>query len=181
MIGAAAMSLSSFFVVSNALRLNMFKPDDASHDKSLKVQAAVNADGRLLGSKDKADDDSSNGASAVKADKADNSDNCRGGLEHNDNSCCSSSNSGSICMNDSSIADNNKEEDTMQKTINIDGMMCHHCEMAVQKALEALDNVRHAEVSHEKGTAVVDLSADVPNDVLKKAVEDKDYTVKSIA
>ena len=154
MIGAAAMSLSSFFVVSNALRLNMFKPDDASHDKSLKVQAAVNADGRLLGSKDKAEEDG--------------------------NSRCSS-NSDSICMNDSSIADNNKEEDTMQKTINIEGMMCHHCEMAVQKALEALDNVRHAEVSHEKGTAVVDLSADVPNDVLKKAVEDKDYTVKSIA
>ena len=166
MIGAAAMSLSSFFVVSNALRLNMFKPDDASHDKSLKVQAAVNADGKLLGSKDKTED--------------------------NGNSCCSS-NSGSICSNNiGSIADNNsktvssnnalsKEENTMQKTINIEGMMCHHCEMAVQKALEALDNVNHAEVSHEKGTAVVDLSADVPNDVLKKAVEDKDYTVKSIA
>ena len=144
----------------------MFKPDDASHDKSLKVQAAVNADGKLLGSKDKTED--------------------------NGNSCCSS-NSGSICSNNiGSSADNNsktvssnnalsKEENTMQKTINIEGMMCHHCEMAVQKALEALDNVNHAEVSHEKGTAVVDLSADVPNDVLKKAVEDKDYTVKSIA
>lgn len=68
----------------------------------------------------------------------------------------------------------------MKKTINIEGMMCVHCEMAVKKALEAVDEVKSAEVSHEKGTAVVELNAEVPDEVLKKAVEDKDYSVKSI-
>ncbi len=67
------------------------------------------------------------------------------------------------------------------KTMNIEGMMCAHCEATVRKALEALDGVTKAEVSHEKGTAVVSLSADVADEVLKKAVEDKDYTVKGIA
>lgn len=68
----------------------------------------------------------------------------------------------------------------MEKTLEITGMMCGHCEMAVKKALEAIDCVVSADVSHEKGTAVVTLSKEVSNDVLKKAVEDKDYTVTSI-
>ena len=75
---------------------------------------------------------------------------------------------------------NNKEENKMTKTINIEGMMCAHCEKTVKGALEALENVTSAEVSHEKGTAVVELSGDVADDVLKKAVEDKDYTVTGI-
>ena len=68
----------------------------------------------------------------------------------------------------------------MKKTLKIEGMMCCHCEARVKKALEALDGVTSAEVSHEKGTAIVTLANDVPNDVLKKAVEEQDYTVVSI-
>ena len=68
----------------------------------------------------------------------------------------------------------------MTKTIKIEGMMCGHCEAAVKKALEALDQVDAAEVSHEAGTAVVTLSSEVSDDVLKKAVEDKDYRVVGI-
>jgi Cu2+-exporting ATPase len=69
----------------------------------------------------------------------------------------------------------------MKKTIKIDGMMCEHCEATVKKALEALDGVDSADVSHTAGQAVVSMSSDVADDVLKKAVEDKDYEVKSIA
>lgn len=69
----------------------------------------------------------------------------------------------------------------MEKTMKIEGMMCGHCEARVKKALEAVDGVAVAEVSHEKGTAVVTLTADVADEVLKKAVEDQDYTVKGIA
>ena len=68
----------------------------------------------------------------------------------------------------------------MTKTINIEGMMCGHCEMSVKKALEALDGVTGAEVSHEKGTAVVSFDTEVADDVLKKAVEDKDYKVTAV-
>lgn len=110
MLGAAAMSLSSFFVCMNALRLNTFSMHDASKD--------------------------------IKRKK--------------------------------------KEKKTMEKTLEITGMMCGHCEMAVKKALEAVDGVESADVCHEKGTAVVTLSKEVSNDVLKKTVEDKDYTVTSI-
>lgn len=110
MLGAAAMSLSSFFVCMNALRLNTFSMHDASKD--------------------------------IKRKK--------------------------------------KEKKTMEKTLEITGMMCGHCEMAVKKALEAVDGVESADVSHEKGTAVITLSKEVSNDVLKKTVEDKDYTVTNI-
>ena len=68
----------------------------------------------------------------------------------------------------------------MTKTMKIEGMMCGHCENRVKKVLEAIDGVESAEVSHEAGTAVVTLSSDVADDVLKKAVEDQDYTVKGI-
>ena len=68
----------------------------------------------------------------------------------------------------------------MEKTLTIEGMMCTHCETRVKKALEALDNVTQAQVSHEKGTAVVTLSGDVSNDTLKQAVEAQDYPVTDI-
>ena len=68
----------------------------------------------------------------------------------------------------------------MEKTMKIEGMMCGHCEAAVKKALEGLEEVTEAIVSYEKGTAIVKLSSDVSNDVLKKTVEDKDYTVVSV-
>ena len=115
MFGAAAMSLSSFCVVTNALRLNWFKMYDASKDKKIK--------------------------SKVKE------------IE---------------------------EEKTMTKTMKIEGMMCGHCEATVKKTLEAIEGVEVAEVSHENGTAVVTLAAEVADEVLKKAVEDKDYKVTGI-
>ena len=118
MFGAAAMSLSSFCVVSNALRLNLFKMYDASKDKKLK---------------------------AKKEKKR-----------------------------------SNKEDKTMKKIMHIEGMMCGHCEAAVKKALEALPQVDEAVVSHEAGKAELTLNAEIADDVLKKTVEDKDYTVTSV-
>lgn len=123
MFGAAAMSLSSFCVVTNALRLNLFKLHDASRDK--------------------------------KRDRV------------------------SISLETAKIQPK-KEQEIMEKTLTIEGMMCTHCEARVKKALEALENVTQAQVSHEKGTAVVTLSADVPNDTLKQAVEAQDYPVTKI-
>jgi copper chaperone CopZ len=72
------------------------------------------------------------------------------------------------------------EENNMEKTMKIEGMMCGHCEASVKKALEALAQVDAAEVSHEKGTAVVTLNAEIDNELLKKAVEEKDYKVVSV-
>lgn len=135
MWGAAAMSLSSVFVVSNALRLNLFDMFSTKHDKKLRHPAQTGPDGTILG---------------TTADHAD---------------------------------DNNKkhtEENEMTKTIKIEGMMCEHCEMTVKKALEALDGVDKAEVSHTAGQAVVTLSGDVADDTMKNAVEAKDYTVTAI-
>ena len=129
MFGAAAMSLSSFCVVTNALRLNLFNMHDAKKDKKLKNPAII---------KELVDNNKTN---------------------HNQE---------------------NKEIGTMKKTMKIEGMMCGHCEATVKKALEGLDGVTSAEVSHEAGTAVVELSADVTDDVLKKTVEDKDYKVTAI-
>ena len=123
MFGAAAMSLSSFCVVTNALRLNLFKLHDASRDK--------------------------------KRDLV------------------------SISLETAKIQPK-KEQEIMEKTLTIEDMMCTHCEARVKKALEALENVTQAQVSHEKGTAVVTLSADVPNDTLKQAVEAQDYPVTKI-
>lgn len=115
MFGAAAMSLSSFCVVTNALRLNLFKLYDPHKDHKIKNKIQEE-----------------------------------------------------------------KEKEVMNKTMKIEGMMCGHCEAAVKKALEAIEGVDTAEVSHEKGTAVVTLNADVSDDTLKKVVEDKDYKVTEI-
>ncbi|MCR4703354.1 MAG: heavy metal translocating P-type ATPase [Saccharofermentans sp.] len=124
MFGAAAMSLSSFTVCMNALRLNLVKPYDTNRDKALSdIRNRLNE------------------------------------LEIN----------------------NEKEINTMEKTITIEGMMCGHCEATVKKALESLDGVVSADVSHDKGTAVVALEKDVADDVLTKAVEDKDFKVTGIA
>ena len=129
MFGAAAMSLSSFCVVTNALRLNLFNMHDAKKDKKLKNPAII---------KELVDNNKTN------------------------------------------YNQENKEIGTMKKTMKIEGMMCGHCEATVKKALEGLDGVTSAEVSHEAGTAVVELSTDVADDVLKKTVEDKDYKVTAI-
>ena len=129
MIGAAAMSLSSFFVCTNALRLNLVNIRDPRRDRPIKRDIPA--------------------LSAVISDIQ-------------------------------SYFDERKNK-TMTKTMTIEGMMCSHCEANVKKALEAVEGVTAAEVSHEKGTAVVELSADVADDVLRAAVEAKDYKVKGIA
>ena len=129
MFGAAAMSLSSFCVVTNALRLNFFGMYDAKKDKKIKNQVTLQT-----------------------------------------------VNAKSQMQNKSK----EKENHTMEKTMEIKGMMCGHCEATVKKALEALPQVEEAIVSHEKGTAVVKLNAEIADETLKKTVEDKDYQVVSV-
>ncbi len=131
MFGAAAMSLSSFCVVSNALRLNLFDLHSTKHDHPLKNASALPA--------------------ALTQPAA---------VEDKERTI--------------------KEDMTMKKTLHVEGMMCGHCEARVKKALEALPEVTEAVVSHEAGTAVVTLSAEVSDDVLKKTVEDQDYKVTGI-
>ena len=131
MFGAAAMSLSSFCVVTNALRLNWCKVYDSKRDRKIKSKYAMSVS--VL----------------------------RGVQQDTDEA-------------------NHKEDMTMEKTMKIEGMMCGHCEAAVKKALEALDGVSEAIVSHEKGTAIVKLNADVADDVLKETVEAKDYKVTEV-
>ena len=131
MLGAAAMSLSSFCVVTNALRLNLF---DAGERKSPDQDRSISS--------------SQTGAAEDAASV--------------------------------SNTNNESEEKLMQKTMKIEGMMCPHCEAAVKKALEALEGVEAAEVSHEAGTAVVSMTAEVADAVLKEAVEAKEYKVTGI-
>ena len=128
MLGAAAMSISSFTVCMNALRINLVKPYESRHDRA---------------------------KSNVR--------NMSGEIENE--------------FNKITIKENNK----MEKTITIEGMMCGHCEATVKKALEALEGVISADVSHDKGTAVVALEKDVADDILTKAVEDKDFKVTGIS
>ena len=164
MFGAAAMSLSSFCVVTNALRLNLFKMHDASKDHPMRKRAekAANKGG----------------------DKAENAGAVRTGAEDN-RSIGQTANENETVSKEMQKSENQKnninmEGITMTKTMNIEGMMCGHCEARVKKALEALAGVESAEVSHEKGTAVVNMSADVADDTLKEAVEAQDYKVDSI-
>ncbi len=164
MFGAAAMSLSSFCVVTNALRLNLFKMHDASKDHPMRKRAekAVNKGG----------------------EKAENAGAVRMGAEDT-RSIGQTANGNETVSKEMKKSENQKnninmEGITMIKTMNIEGMMCGHCEARVKKALEALAGVESAEVSHEKGTAVVSMSADVADDTLKEAVEAQDYKVDSI-
>ena len=124
MFGAAAMSLSSFCVVSNALRLNFFNMRNGAKDKKIKTKNHGNPK--------------------------------------------------------EAHVEKDKEEKNMEKIMNIEGMMCGHCEARVKKCLENLPEVKEAVVSHEKGTAVVELNGEISDEVLKKTVEDQDYTVTGI-
>ena len=164
MFGAAAMSLSSFCVVTNALRLNLFKMHDASKDHPMRKRAekAANKGG------EKAEN-----AGAVRMGAEDTR---SIGQTANGNETVSKE----MQKSESQKNHINMEGITMTKTMNIEGMMCGHCEARVKKALEALAGVESAEVSHEKGTAVVSMSADVADDTLKEAVEAQDYKVDSI-
>ena len=134
MFGAAAMSLSSFCVVSNALRLNLFDLHSTRHDHKTASPAAAPVQ------------------SAAENNK----------------------------KSDAEAPEVKTEDHTMKKTLKVEGMMCGHCEARVKKALEALPEVDEAVVSHEAGTAIVTLNAEVADDVLKKAVEDQDYKVTGI-
>ena len=135
MFGAAAMSLSSFCVVSNALRLNLFDLHSTKHDRKPKSAALPAAPVQPAAAE--------NTAEPVSAPVV-------------------------------------KEDNAMKKTLHVEGMMCCHCEARVKKALEALPAVDEAVVSHEAGTAIVTLNAEVSNADLKKAVEDQDYKVTGI-
>ena len=124
MFGAAAMSLSSFCVVTNALRLNFFKMHDSSKDKKIK---------------------------------------------------------NSVVLENIQVQNTTKQEEiTMKKTMKIEGMMCGHCEATVKKALESIDGVTEAVVSHESGTAVVSMTTEISDEVLTQTIEDKDYKVTGI-
>ena len=164
MFGAAAMSLSSFCVVTNALRLNLFKMHDASKDHPMRKRAekAANKGG------EKAEN-----AGAVRMGAGDTR---SIGQTANGNETVSKE----MQKSENQKNNINMEGITMTKTMNIEGLMCGHCEARVKKALEALAGVESAEVSHEKGTAVVSMSADVADDTLKEAVEAQDYKVDSI-
>lgn len=135
MFGAAAMSLSSFCVVSNALRLNLFDLHSTKHDRKPKSAALPTAPVQPAAAE--------NTAEPVSAPVV-------------------------------------KEDNAMKKTLHVEGMMCCHCEARVKKALEALPAVDAAVVSHEAGTAIVTLNAEVSDADLKKAVEDQDYKVTGI-
>ena len=134
MFGAAAMSLSSFCVVSNALRLNLFDLHSTRHDHKIASPAAAPVQ------------------SAAENNK----------------------------KSDAEAPEVKTEDHTMKKTLKVEGMMCGHCEARVKKALEALPEVDEAVVSHEAGTAIVTLNAEVADDVLKNAVEAQDYKVTGI-
>ena len=134
MFGAAAMSLSSFCVVSNALRLNLFDLHSTRHDHKTASPAAAPVQ------------------SAAENNK----------------------------KSDAEAPEVKTEDNTMKKTLKVEGMMCGHCEARVKKALEALSEVDEAVVSHEAGTAIVTLNAEVADDVLKNAVEAQDYKVTGI-
>ena len=143
MFGAAAMSLSSFCVVMNALRLNLVDVRSTRWDRMAMPKHV--ADSVLV---DDEAPEKSRGEDEIK-DKINNK--------------------------------INKGDETMEKTMDIEGMMCQHCEMRVKKALEALDGVDSAEVSHESGTAKLSLSVQIDDEVLKRAVEEQDYVVKGIS
>ena len=144
MFGAAAMSLSSVCVVTNALRLNLFKvhKKDEMNVKNKESFEKISDNNVMINSNKK----------------------CQSGCNIKDNN----------------INSNVKETSKMEKIMTIEGMMCGHCEAAVKKALEALPQVDEAVVSHEAGKAELTLNAEIADDVLKKTVEDKDYTVTSV-
>ena len=186
MIGAAAMSLSSFTVCMNALRLNLFKIHDASHDRPLKKKALPKPDtadetktetllvdgmmcehceARVKKALEKIDGireakaDHQTGKVIIHTEKEIDPDLIRTAIEDEDYTYIG------------------KEGETkeMTKTVKIEGMMCEHCEASVKKALEKIDGIESAEVSHTAGTAVITLSRDVDEAVIREAIEDRDY------
>lgn len=204
MWGAAAMSLSSFTVCMNALRLNLFNVRSPSRDKKKKMAVLPDWD-TISGKPSSEETPKAAGGKAVVLVEGMMCENCENhvkkaleslpfitgaGADHK---------TGRVSITYSSQPDEAamkqvlakadyeykgilfpKEETNMKETVKIEGMMCNHCEMTVKKALEALDGVEKADVSHTKGTAVLTLNKAVADGDIKKAIEDKDYTFKGI-
>jgi len=184
MFGAAAMSMSSFCVVTNALRLNFFDVHSASRDKRAEMAEPLNikdiigdgegdARGRLPGGEKESAGLENEGKESVEKENE--------GLEKNEED---NPRKEKISEMEKQREEINVEEkkggNKMKKTMKIEGMMCGHCEASVKKALESVDGVKAADVSHEKDMAVVSMDAEVASDVLKEVVEAKDYKVLSI-
>lgn len=196
MWGAAAMSLSSFTVCMNALRLNLFKVHDASKDSPIKKKAlpyeeiqlerntvcpvtmkeTIDVEGMMCNMCEKhvqdalkaidgiidANADQKTGKVVIQCSKQVSEDDIKNALQEIDYTYAG------------------KETDNMKETVKIEGMMCSHCEATVKKALEALDGVESAEVSHEAGAAVLTLTSEVSDDTIKQTIEAKDYKVTGI-
>ena len=201
MFGAAAMSLSSFCVVTNALRLNLVNIRSTKHDKKRKSNikpievkpteeetnapdVLIKVDGMMCGHCEarvkkaleglsfvaEAKPSFEKGTVEIKLASKANENDMKKAIEDNDYKAVSFTYK----------ENQNTEENEMTKTMKIEGMMCGHCEATVKKTLEAIEGVESANVSHENGTAVVTLSADVSDNTLKSVVEAKDYKVTSI-
>ena len=205
MWGAAAMSLSSFTVCMNALRLNLFPVHDASHDRKKKAKAMPDWQEISENSAAKTEETNSKENRAEVLVEGMMCENCENLVKKALESlpfikeAKADHTTGRVSITYSSQPDEAamkealakadyeykgiifpKEETNMKETVKIEGMMCNHCEMAVKKALEALDGVEKADVSHEKGTAILTLNKAVADGDIKKAIEDKDYTFVGI-
>lgn len=205
MWGAAAMSLSSFTVCMNALRLNLFPVHDASHDRKKKAKAMPDWQEISENSAAKTEETNSKENRAEVLVEGMMCENCENHVKKALESlpfikeAKADHTTGRVSITYSSQPDEAamkealakadyeykgiifpKEETNMKETVKIEGMMCNHCEMAVKKALEALDGVEKADVSHEKGTAILTLNKAVADGDIKKAIEDKDYTFVGI-
>lgn len=204
MWGAAAMSLSSFTVCMNALRLNLFNVRSPSWDKTKKMAALPDWD-TISGKLSSAEKPEAARGKAVVLVEGMMCENCENHVKKALESlpfitgARADYKTGRVSITYSSQPDEAamkqvlakadyeykgilfpKEETNMKETVKIEGMMCNHCEMTVKKALEALDGVEKADVSHTKGTAVLTLDKAVADGDIKKAIEDKDYTFKGI-
>lgn len=204
MWGAAAMSLSSFTVCMNALRLNLFNVRSSSRDKKKKMTALPDWD-TISGKPSSAEKPEAAGGKAVVLVEGMMCENCENHVRKALESlpfitgARADHKKGRVSITYSSQPDEAamkqvlakadyeykgilfpKEETNMKEIVKIEGMMCNHCEMTVKKALEALDGVEKADVSHTKGTAVLTLDKAVADGDIKKAIEDKDYTFKGI-
>lgn len=204
MWGAAAMSLSSFTVCMNALRLNLFNVRSSSRDKKKKMTALPDWD-TISGKPSSEEKPEAAGGKAVVLVEGMMCENCENHVKKALESlpfitgARADHKTGRVSITYSSQPDEAamkqvlakadyeykgilfpKEETNMKETVKIEGMMCNHCEMTVKKALEALDGVEKADVSHTKGTAVLTLDNAVAEGDIKKAIEDKDYTFKGI-
>lgn len=204
MWGAAAMSLSSFTVCMNALRLNLFNVRSSSRDKKKKMTALPDWN-TISGKPSSEEKPKAVGGKAVVLVEGMMCENCENHVKKALESlpfitgARADHKTGRVSITYSSQPDEAamkqvlakadyeykgilfpKEETNMKETVKIEGMMCNHCEMTVKKALEALDGVEKADVSHTKGTAVLTLDKAVADGDIKKAIEDKDYTFKGI-